>query len=1491
VLSSMFGAFSKLDARLLPVPTRRQRRSWVGNGRAHVEVRGAHRADTGAFLGHVEAALEELEGVHWAEVNAAVGRVVVAFDGEQLDVEDLVDVVEGVEEAHDMHAERFPLDRPEHPADSAPLRRHVFALGADVAGLGVSVFGRVLQATPIPFEVASIVSVVDSLPRVRHQFESRVGAPVADLTLALANSFAQALGQGPLGLAVDIAHRSLQIGEVQSRQRLWAEREPELHGQRSDERAEALVVGDRPMGLPSGPIESYADRAALGSLGAVAAVGIATRDPRRAGSALLAGMPKAARLGREAFAARFDRALAARGVVVLDPEVLRRLDRVDTILLDAAVLVTGAHQIAAVVALELDAIEAQVRAHALFDPRKPGAKRRDSSWELAPLRANDARLDADTTAIATSLRRDGAKVLGLCRDDTVVTLVQVLPALDPLAVSLVAAGRTAGHLVALADRRRGLATRLGVDQVVAGGDRMLESIRSLQADGRVVALVSGTAREGLRAADIGIGLLGADASPPWGSDLLCGPGLAEAVFVVEATETARAVSKRSAMLALYGSAVGELVTVVGPRRGASRRAALPVNWAALASIASGAWSADTLAKRPVPPSADGTSWHALPVDAAMRELDTSPSGLSADEVARRRITFSATEETETSPGLARASLDELANPLTPVLATGAGLSAVSGGVTDAALIGSVMGVNAVLGGVQRLGADRALRRLVDASAVKVRVRRDGEEKLATADQLVPGDVVVLLAGDVVPADCRILEANALEVDESSLTGESQLVGKHADPTPATMLAEQRSMLFEGTTVAAGTGVALVVATGATTEIGRTSAATRGRVHKGGVEERLRSLTAVTIPVSLGAGAVLVANGLLRGQPLRRTLAAGVGLAVAAVPEGLPFVATVAQLGAARRLSKRNALVRNPRTIETLGRVDVLCFDKTGTLTEGHIRLQRVSDGATDEALDSLAPGRALVLAAALRASPHATDEGSLAHPTDKAVVLGAADAGVQQETGVGSWRVIDELPFEPVRGFHAVLGRSAEGPRLSVKGAPEVVLARCTQWRREDDVRPLDDADRAMIDTSIDVLARQGYRVLVVAERNASGRADLDEDRVTRLEFLGLVALADSVRPTASAAVDGLRRAGVDVVMLTGDHPSTAEAIAAELDLLNGARVVTGPELDDLDDDTLGALLPTVSVFARVTPAHKVRIVEALRRAGRVVAVTGDGANDAPAIHLADVGIALGRRGTNAAKEAADVVVTDDSIETIVDAIVEGRAMWTSVRDAIAVLLGGNLGEIAFTLGAGIVGGGSPLNARQLLLVNLLTDMLPAMAVALVPPRRTTPEELLREGPEASLGSALTRDVLIRAAATAGGAGGAWVVGRATGTPGRAGTIALVALVGTQLGQTVVVGRGTPLVVGATVVSGAALAAIVQTPGVSHFFGCRPLGPVGWTTAISASVISTGAAVATPWVLERILGSRPGTTPVKPLEREPEPETEARGQPAARRTPLRLAGP
>lgn len=317
--------------------------------------------------------------------------------------------------------------------------------------------------------------------------------------------------------------------------------------------------------------------------------------------------------------------------------------------------------------------------------------------------------------------------------------------------------------------------------------------------------------------------------------------------------------------------------------------------------------------------------------------------------------------------------------------------------------------------------------------------------------------------------------------------------------------------------------------------------------------------------------------------------------------------------------------------------------------------------------------------------------------------------------------------------------------------------------------------------------------------------------------------------------------------MITGDHPRTARRIADELGLLRGREVLSGPALDAMTDEQLGEALPRAGVVARASPAHKVRIVKALQRGGRVVGMTGDGANDASAIRLADVGIALGERSTLAARDAADLIVVDERIETIVDAIAEGRAMWSSVRDAVAILTGGNLGEIGFSLIAGLFGGGSPLGARQLLLVNLLTDVAPAMAIALRPPDPESLRHLLAEGPETALGAALDRDITLRAIVTAAGAGVAWVAARMLpGGRGGASTVALLALVGAQLGQTLVAGRPTREVLAASLGAAGLMLAIVETPGLSHLFGCRPLGPVGLGIALGSSVLATGASVVAP---------------------------------------------
>ncbi|WP_251983269.1 HAD-IC family P-type ATPase [Streptomyces rapamycinicus] len=455
--------------------------------------------------------------------------------------------------------------------------------------------------------------------------------------------------------------------------------------------------------------------------------------------------------------------------------------------------------------------------------------------------------------------------------------------------------------------------------------------------------------------------------------------------------------------------------------------------------------------------------------------------------------------------------------------------------------------------------------------------------------------------------------------------------------------------------------------------------------------------------------------------------------------------------------------------------------------------------------------------------------------------VGARRAGVGVRRGAPRWRRTDSLPFEPSRAYHATAGRTPHGALLSVKGAPEGVLERVARRRTPGTGRatPLDAEDIKKLADAAEELAGAGRRVLAVAERPMRAGEDLTDGTVRDLDFLGFIALADPVRTSAGPATERLREAGVQTVMLTGDHPATADAIAATVMDVSEPKVSTGPELDEMDDERLDELLPTVDVIARCSPHHKVRIVQAYQRLGRVVAMTGDGANDAPAIRLADVGIALGRRGTPAATAAADLVVTDDRLETIVSALMEGRAMWASVRAALAILIGGNFGEVTFSVAASALTGTTPLSARQIMLVNLLTDLAPALAIAVREPTGHTGERLLKEGPSRSLGVALTKEMLLRGVITAAGAGLAWTGARLTGRGRRASTVALAALVGTQLAQTLTTGGLDRHVLIAGLGSAAVLAAIIQTPGVSQFFDCAPLGPFAWAITLGSITVAT----------------------------------------------------
>jgi cation-transporting ATPase I len=607
-----------------------------------------------------------------------------------------------------------------------------------------------------------------------------------------------------------------------------------------------------------------------------------------------------------------------------------------------------------------------------------------------------------------------------------------------------------------------------------------------------------------------------------------------------------------------------------------------------------------------------------------------------------------------------------------------------------------------------------------------------------------------------------------------------------------------------------------------------------------VQARLGELTRSVLPLTLAGGGAVTLLGVLWGRPLREAVRAGLAVSVAAVPEGLPLVATVAQQAAAQRLSRRGAVVRSARVLEALGRVDTVCFDKTGTLTENRLTVVRLvplePDGGLDE--DEL-----LRLVAA--GVGNGDDQ---AHETDRAVVQAAGQRGVRADGDPDA-----SLPFAAGRGFSAAL----RDGRLVVKGAPEIVLRRC--------------APGPGLRERVQELAAEGLRVLAVADREVDGRPDDLDEAARDLTLRGLVGLADTVRPSSATAVQQLLAAGVRVVVATGDHPETARAIARQAGVPDADRVVTGGQLARASDAERTRMVRETAVFARLSPEQKVSLVTALRRSGATLAMTGDGVNDAAAIRLADVGVGVAGAESPAARTAADLVITDLDLTRLVDAIAEGRAMWSRVRDAVSILVGGNAGEVAFTVLGTAFGGRAPVGTRQLLLVNLLTDMFPALAVAVAAPRAGVAgdaggalaghplEAVLLAGPHRGFTRTVRRLVVVRGAATAAGATGAWAVGRLTGPRSRASTMGLAALITTQLGQTAWAGRHSPLVLGTAAGSLAVLVGVVQVPGVSHFFGCTPLDPLSWLVVLGWAAAGTAGAEVVPGLVERLRSGPPSS--------------------------------
>ncbi len=693
-----------------------------------------------------------------------------------------------------------------------------------------------------------------------------------------------------------------------------------------------------------------------------------------------------------------------------------------------------------------------------------------------------------------------------------------------------------------------------------------------------------------------------------------------------------------------------------------------------------------------------------------------------------------------------------------LLLAAAGVSLMVGDANDTAVIIAIVALNTALGVHQEHSAEQALAALKAMDVPSVRVRRGGIQREVPAHDLVPGDIVLLQAGSLVPADLRLLDGASLRTQEASLTGESAPASKDPQARLAhdTLLADRVTMAYMGTSVTYGRGTGVVVATGMTTQLGRIAHHV-GSIARGPtpLQVRLEAVSNTLALAALGIVALVASMGLLRGEDLRLMVMTALSMAVAAVPEGLPAVITITLALGAKRMLRRSALIRSLPAVETLGAVTVICTDKTGTLTENHMEVTTLttltSTWDVSEAGTSLPPAaEPLLLAALLCNDAHRAGRGNtaadfLGDPTETALAACATRFGFSKAELERALQRVDEVPFSserkrmttvhrvtsdlptPVRRLLSAASMPDAATIVFTKGALESVLAATSAASVSGEVQPLDDALLARIRQLDRSLAQAGKRVLSLAYRLSSADTLPAEDIEADLIFLGVVAMEDRPRPEARAAVTTCATAGIRVVMITGDDPLTARAIARQVGIESDGRALTGRDIQGANAAQMERIVDTTAVYARVEPEHKLKIVAALQRGGHIVAMTGDGVNDAPALAKADVGVAMGITGTDVAKGAADVVLLDDNFATIVAAVREGRGIYDNIRKFIRYILTGNVGELWVMLCAPLFGMPLPLLPLQILWVNLVTDGLPALALGVEPLER----DVMRRPPRA----------------------------------------------------------------------------------------------------------------------------------------------------------------
>jgi Ca2+-transporting ATPase len=755
-------------------------------------------------------------------------------------------------------------------------------------------------------------------------------------------------------------------------------------------------------------------------------------------------------------------------------------------------------------------------------------------------------------------------------------------------------------------------------------------------------------------------------------------------------------------------------------------------------------------------------WHTLTFEATFERLKSTRDGLSSEESARRLEQFGPNElqaSGRVSPWTIL--LEQFKNVLIIILLVATALSAFLGHGVEAIAITVIVLFAVILGFLQEYRAERAIEALRELAAPAATVVRDRRERDISARDLVPGDVIILATGDKVPADIRLIEAVNLQTNEAALTGESAPVEKQTRPLKDEKLStgDRTNVAYAGTLVTYGRGRAIVTATAMNTEFGKIARMLETvETGKTPLQENLDRVGKVLARIAFALVMVIVAFGLLRGQPFIEMLIFGVALAVAVVPEALPAVVTISLALGVKRMVKRHALVRRLSAVETLGSTSIICSDKTGTLTKDEMTVRKSyvggqlleisgtgyeprgsfsMNGKIIEPPESLK----LLLRAAALASDARVEQTEFGKwevkgdPTEGALVVAAAKASLDKAELEQVFPRNNEIPFSSETKRMTTLHASPAGAIGYAKGAPEFILDSCTRQLTDGGEVELSKASRAEILHTAQEMASEALRVLAIAHKLGATIEDVERE----MTFLGLVGMIDPPRAEAQAAVKECKEAGIKVVMITGDHPLTARAVASELGILNSGRLMIGAELDLIAEDEFRQQVETIEVYARVSPAHKLRVLTALKEKGHIAAMTGDGINDAPALKKADIGIAMGITGTDVTKEAAAMTLTDDNFASIVAAVEEGRGIFSNIKKYLMYLLSSNIGEIGLMAGATLTGLPLPLSAVQILYVNLATDGLPALALAVDPPEK----DLMKRPPRDPRTGIFTRPVVI----------------------------------------------------------------------------------------------------------------------------------------------------